>query len=77
MSKMTAEHLKTGIIFGDNDTQEYVYLPPGEIGMEDEPICVLETVTGRVDVNMKEALLYIRKLSLKPVIHPYFGRRSY
>lgn len=77
MSRMTADHLKTGIIFGDNITQEYVYLPPGEIGMEDEPICVLETGKNRVDITLKEALLHIRKLSLKPVTHPYFGKRSY
>lgn len=77
MSRMTAEHLKTGIIFGDNNTQEYVYLPPGEVGMEDESLCVLETKAGRTDVTMKQALIHIRKLSLKPVIHPYFGRRSY
>lgn len=76
MSRMTAEHLKTGIIFGDNNTQEYVYLPPGEVGMED-PLCVLETPKGRLDVTMNDALLYVRKLSLKPVCHPYFGKRSY
>jgi len=75
MSRMTAEHLKAGIIFGDHNTQEYVYLPAGEIGM-DEPLCVIETPQGRHDLTMKEALLSVLKLSLKPVTHPKLGKRS-
>jgi len=73
---MTAEHLKTGIIFGDNNTQEYVYLPASEIGM-DEPLCVIETPQGRQDITLKQALLFVLKLSLKPVRHPQWGCRSY
>lgn len=75
MSRMTAEHLKVGIIFGDTNTEEYVYLPAGEIGME-EPLCVIETPKGRQDISMKDALVYVRKLSLKPVRHPQLGRHS-
>ena len=76
MSRMTAEHLKTGIIFGDNNTQEYIYLPASEIGMDD-PLCVIETPQGRQDITLKQALLSVLKLSLKPVSHPQWGRRSY
>jgi len=76
MSRMTAEHLKVGIIFGDAATEEYVYLPASEIGME-EPLCVIETPKGRQDISMKDALAYVRKLSLKPVRHPRLGRHSH
>ncbi len=76
MSRMTIAHLKTGIIFGDNNTAEYVYLPASEIGME-EPLCVLETPKGRQDLNMKQALSFILKLSLRPVFHPRLGRSSF
>ena len=33
--------LKTGVIFGDNNTCEYVYMPASEIGVEN-PLCVYE-----------------------------------
>jgi hypothetical protein len=75
MSRMTVAHLKTGIIFGDNIAQEYVYLPASEIGMDD-PLCVIETPKGRQDITMKQALASILKLSLKPVCHPRLGRSS-
>jgi hypothetical protein len=75
MSRMTAAHLKAGIIFGDNNTEEYVYLPASEIGME-HPLCVIETPQGRQDITMKQALLYVTKLSLKPVRHPRLGSSS-
>jgi len=76
MSRMTVEHLKTGIIFGDQNTHEYIYLPAGEIGI-DAPLCVMETPQGRQDLPIKQAALYVLKLSLKPVSHPQLGRRSY
>jgi hypothetical protein len=75
MSRMTIAHLKAGIIFGDNNTSEYVYLPASEIGMDD-PLCVIETPQGRQDITMKHALRYILKLSLKPVRHPRLGNSS-
>ena len=77
MSRMTMEHLKAGKIFGDNNTHEYLYLPASEIGMEDDPLCVIETPQGRQDLTMKQALTYIRKLSLKPVRHPKLGSHSF
>jgi len=76
MSRMTAEHLKTGIIFGDHNTQEYIYLPASEIGVDD-PLCVIETPKGRQDISLKQALRSVAKLSLKPVRHPQWGTRSY
>lgn len=75
MSRMTMAHLKAGIIFGDNTTAEYVYLPAGELGVE-EPLCVLETVKGRQDISIKQALTFITRLSLKPVCHPRLGNSS-
>ena len=41
MSKVTQEKLLAGIIFGDTDNEEYIYLPGGEVGSE-APLCVLE-----------------------------------
>ncbi|WP_378953912.1 hypothetical protein [Pelosinus sp. sgz500959] len=76
MSRMTTEHLKAGKIFGDCNTQEYLYLPASEIGVDD-PLCVIETPEGRQDITMKEALTYVLKLSLKPVRHPQLGSRSF
>ena len=34
MSKILAEQLLAGIILGDNDNQEYIYLPGGEVGSD-------------------------------------------
>ena len=36
--------LKTGVIFGDNNTCEYVYMPASEIGVENP--CVFTKTTG-------------------------------
>lgn len=76
MSQITAGHLKAGIIFGDHHTGEYIYLPAGEVGIDD-PVCVLETNKGRQDLSLPEAAALVQKLSLKPVRHPRFGLRSY
>lgn len=75
MSKIIAEHIKAGFIFGDITAGEYVYLPGGEIGVE-EPLCVLETHQSRRDVSLQEAVELIGKLSLKQVRHPLLGFRS-
>lgn len=45
MSKILAEQLLAGIILGDNDNQEYIYLPGGEVG-SDTPCCVFESKSG-------------------------------
>ena len=37
MSKILADRLLAGIILGDNDNQEYIYLPGGEVG-SDTPV---------------------------------------
>ena len=41
MSQIAKKHLLAGIIFGDTKTQEYIYLPGGEVGTE-SPVCVFE-----------------------------------
>ena len=76
MSRITIEHLKAGKIFGDCNTNEYLYLPASEIGMDD-PLCVIETPQGRRDITMTQALDFVRKLSLRPVRHPLFGSRFF
>lgn len=76
MSQLTASHIKAGIIFGDNVTSEYVYLPAGEVGVGD-PLCVFESSKGRQDLSLAAAVALVQKLSLRPVKHPRFGPRSY
>lgn len=76
MSQITASHIKAGIIFGDNTTGEYIYLPAGEVGIND-PLCVFESDKGRLDLPLAAAAALVQKLSLRPVKHPRFGARSY
>ncbi len=67
--------LKRGLIFGDSETMEYVYMPGSEIGVTN-PICVYENVGSREDVTVKEALRLIRVRSLRRVRHPLLGESS-
>ncbi|WIW70471.1 hypothetical protein [Anaerosinus gibii] len=75
MSTMVTAELKAGIIYGDMENNEYVYMPASEIGVEN-PICVIETPTDRKDISLKDAVNLIRKLSLKPAKHPRLGKQS-
>lgn len=75
MSFIVAAELEAGIIFGDPATQEYIYLPAGEVGMS-QPLCVLETPQGNKDLGLAEAAALVHRLSLKPVRHPRLGLRS-
>ncbi len=75
MSVMVAAQLKAGLIFGDTLTKEYVYMPGGEIGIE-QPLCVLETAHSRQDVDLKQAVALVIRLSLKPIKHPLLGSKS-
>lgn len=76
MSKILAEQLLAGIILGDNDNQEYIYLPGGEVG-SDNPCCVFESRDGRQDLQLEAAVEQVKRLHLKPVSHPEMGLRSY
>ena len=46
MSQIAQKHLLAGIIFGDAETGEYIYLPGGEVGT-DRPLCVLNTTVKK------------------------------
>ena len=76
MSKVIAEKLLAGIIFGDSDNNEYIYLPGGEVGSQN-PICVLEHAGAREDLPLDEAAYMVQHLTLKPSAHPLLGKRSY
>ena len=68
--------LLRGIIFGDRNTDEYVYMPASEIGIE-TPLYVYEEGGGsRRDIDLAEALHLIRVRDLRPTIHPLLGRTS-
>ncbi len=76
MSKVIAEKLLAGIIFGDSDNHEYIYLPGGEVGSE-HPLCVLERDGERHDLSLEDAAYEVQHLTLKPCSHPLWGKRSY
>jgi len=72
---ITLSELKAGVIFGDHESDEYVYMPASEIGVEN-PLCVYENAGQRGDVNLEEALRLIRVRSLKATRHPVLGNSS-
>ncbi|WP_081689286.1 hypothetical protein [Selenomonas sp. oral taxon 892] len=72
---MREAQLGRGIIFGDRNTNEYVYMPASEIGME-HPLYVYEEGSARRDIDLNEALHLIRVRDLRPTIHPLLGRTS-
>lgn len=67
--------LRVGVIYGDPDNNEYVYMPGSELGVKD-PVCVYEDGELRSDIDMHEALRLIRVRSLKPACHPVWGESS-
>ncbi|MCQ2373930.1 MAG: hypothetical protein MJ050_07620 [Phascolarctobacterium sp.] len=76
MSKVISENLLAGIVFGDIENNEYIYLPGGEVG-SDNPICVLERNGSSEDIALEEASEMVLYLALKPAKHPILGKRSY
>ena len=75
MASLIESELKSGLIFGDGENAEYVYMPASEIGIEN-PVCVYEMGDMRDDVDVKEALRLIRIRSLHPAVHPRLGKSS-
>ena len=67
--------LARGIIFGDQYTNEYVYMPGSEVGAE-HPVYVYEYDGSRRDIDLAEALHLIRVRDLRPTEHPLLGRTS-
>lgn len=61
-----AEHLLAGYIFGDHSAEEYVYMPDGEVGVDD-PLCVIKTRQGQRDISLEDAVKLVHKLGLKRV----------
>lgn len=76
MSQIAQKHLLAGIIFGDAETGEYIYLPGGEVGA-DTPLCVFEHDGTKEDVTLEEAGYLVDHLTLKPCAHPALGKRSF
>ncbi|MCR5757291.1 MAG: hypothetical protein K6F95_05230 [Selenomonas sp.] len=72
---ITVSELKAGVIFGDNEQDEYVYMPASEIGV-DHPLCVYENAGQRSDVDLEEALRLIRVRALRATRHPVLGSSS-
>jgi hypothetical protein len=76
MSQVAKKHLLAGIIYGDNESQEYIYLPGGEVGT-DKPLCIFEQRGDRKDVTLDEAAHLIDHLTLHQTSHPVMGKRSF
>lgn len=76
MSQIAKSHLLSGIIFGDAETNEYVYLPGGEVGAT-SPICIFEHDKKKDDISLEQAAYLIEHLTLKPCIHPVLGKHSF
>ena len=73
---LTIAELQAGVIFGDNNTREYVYMPGSEIGVDD-PMCIYEEKGSKTDLHIKEAVELAKRLTLKPASHPVYGKRAY
>lgn len=67
--------LKAGVIFGDGENKEYVYMPGSEIGAAC-PLLVYENNGDRSDIDLKEAIRLIRVRALRQTKHPKLGRSS-
>ena len=72
---ITISELKAGLIFGDKESEEYVYMPASEIGI-DNPLCIYENKGQRTDIELQEALRLIRVRALKQTKHPVLGNSS-
>jgi len=72
---MQEAQLRRGVIFGDRNTSEYVYMLGGEICTE-YPVYVYEQEMKRADIDLTEALHLIRVRDLRPTNHPLLGRTS-
>ncbi|WP_294160495.1 hypothetical protein [uncultured Selenomonas sp.] len=73
---MAEAKLRGGVIFGDRENGEYVYLPASEVGAS-RPLCVYEADGRREDVTMEEAVRLITVRSLRPTAHPKLGRSAF
>ena len=70
MSQIAKKHLLAGIIFGDAETGEYIYLPGGEVGT-DQPLCVFEHDGQKEDVDLDRAGYLVDHLTLKKLQPPH------
>lgn len=76
MSVIMSEELRAGIILGDRDNDQYLYMPGSEIGA-DNPMCIFEEHGNKTDLHLEEAVELAKRLTLKPTVHPVFGKRAY
>ena len=76
MSVVMAEELQGGIILGDPENGQYLYMPGSEIG-SDDPMCIFEENGSKTDLHMAEAVALAKRLTLKPCRHPKLGEKAY
>ena len=76
MSVVMAEELQAGIILGDPENEQYLYMPGSEIG-SDDPMCIFEDHGSQRDVHLDEAVALAKRMTLKPCRHPKLGKKAY
>ena len=54
MSKILAEQLLAGVILADNDNEEYIYLPGGEVGRTTRTACLNATANAAATCRWKK-----------------------
>ena len=67
------EKLLAGMIFGDPDNDEYIYMPGGELGSP-FPLCTFERNSVKDDISFDEAAELITRLHLRPLSMPPFSK---
>lgn len=67
------EKLLAGVVFGDAENDEYVFMPGGELGSP-FPLCVFERNAVREDISFDEAAELIAKLHLRALSIPPFSK---
>jgi hypothetical protein len=72
--RFAESQLLAGYIYGDNDSEEYIYVPASEIGTE-TPMAVYEHDGTRDDLSLEKALYFIERRNLRLVTHPLLGKR--
>ena len=76
MSVIMAEELRAGLILGDRDNDQYLYMPGSEIG-SDDPVCIFEEHGNKTALHLAEAVALANRLTLTPTAPPLYGKRAY
>ena len=77
MSKIMAEQLLAGIILGDTENKEFIYLPGGEVGSANPYAVYEKDGVRKEDLPVEEAVKLAKRLHLQPTAHQKKKKKSY